>query len=456
MHTSLFYVPKNVSLGSRAGHVPLHDNTAKSVPFHRDLQQSSRAAKGSRIATGVVAATLDCCGVPHWGISRAPAKEPLSPFHGPNDLPRVEAPGQDTQRILILGGGAAGFGVLTHELGLPGHLARQLRHLTGRGQIIDVVSDNKPTTRSIPSAIASQPLWRFDAVVIILASPHPMWSFLRPKWRADGIKLVEELDRNSSVGTSIVIAAPRPRRRPSGFLGTTAPGSRRRTLTDILTAQCAKSERVEYVELADDRDRTPQASLTYQAWAQVIASRLSARMALLPTHANRPLLGSAREKRDRPQVEHERQSALDSLRIVNEHPDAELRRMVDFLRKAYGTRYAALNVIDGDRQWTLAAAGARSYDRGRSESLCAVTIQHDAPMVIGDAREDLLFSQYSEVKNGAIRFYAGHPIESPDGLRLGALCICGPDPLEDEQFDPTVLKMLVRQIERRLWERASQ
>jgi hypothetical protein len=355
---------------------------------------------------------------------------------------------------------------LSHELGLPGHLARQLRHLTGRGQIIDVVRNNKPITRSIPSEIASQPLWRFDAVVIILASPHLMWSFRSPNWRADVIKLVEELDRNSSVGTSIVIAGPPPRRRPSGFLGFTAPGSRGRTLTDTLTEQCAKSERVQYVELPDDRDpdrdrdrdRILHSSLTYQAWAQVIASRLSARMALLPVHANRPLLGSAREKRDQSQVEHERQSALDSLQIVDEHPDAELCRMVEFLRKAYGTRYAALNVISRDRQWTLTAAGVGvlSRDRVRSESFCAVTIQHDAPMVIRDAREDLLFSQYSEVKNGALRFYAGCPIESPDGLRLGTLCISDPDPLEDEQFDPTMLKTLTHQIERRLWETAFQ
>ena len=52
----------------------------------------------------------------------------------PLDDPRAHASGVDSDRILLFGGGAAvGWGVLSHNLALPGSLARALSDLTGRG-----------------------------------------------------------------------------------------------------------------------------------------------------------------------------------------------------------------------------------------------------------------------------------------------------------------------------------
>jgi hypothetical protein len=64
----------------------------------------------------------------------------------PTDSPHVHAPGADPDRVLLFGSGpAVGYGVLSNDLALPGHLARQLSTITGRGADIDVVADPEVT-----------------------------------------------------------------------------------------------------------------------------------------------------------------------------------------------------------------------------------------------------------------------------------------------------------------------
>src|SRR4051812_7382892 len=59
----------------------------------------------------------------------------------PTDYAQSNAPGLDPDRVLVVGSGpAAGWGVRSHELGLPGQLARRLAAATGRGSDVDILS----------------------------------------------------------------------------------------------------------------------------------------------------------------------------------------------------------------------------------------------------------------------------------------------------------------------------
>ena len=54
----------------------------------------------------------------------------------PTDAPVVNVPGPDPDRLLVVGGGiAVGFGVLSHELGIAGHVARQVSVRPGAGSM---------------------------------------------------------------------------------------------------------------------------------------------------------------------------------------------------------------------------------------------------------------------------------------------------------------------------------
>lgn len=66
------------------------------------------------------------------------------------DAPYSYHAGVGVDRVLLLGGHtAAGFGVLTHQLGLVGTLSRQLSKLTGRGVEVRAIADVGMTLRML-------------------------------------------------------------------------------------------------------------------------------------------------------------------------------------------------------------------------------------------------------------------------------------------------------------------
>ena len=48
-------------------------------------------------------------------------------------------------------------------------------------------------------------------------------------------------------------------------------------------------------------------------------------------------------------------------------------------------------------------------------------------------------------------FYAGYPIESPDGYRIGSLCVMDSEPRDASQVDPAPLRELAMLAQKELW-----
>jgi hypothetical protein len=53
-----------------------------------------------------------------------------------------------------------------------------------------------------------------------------------------------------------------------------------------------------------------------------------------------------------------------------------------------------------------------------------------------------------------VRFYAGHPILSPEGLPVGMLCLMDTEPRSEESaqaVDTTLLREFALMVQKRLW-----
>ncbi|CAM3742179.1 GAF domain-containing protein [Mucilaginibacter galii] len=84
---------------------------------------------------------------------------------------------------------------------------------------------------------------------------------------------------------------------------------------------------------------------------------------------------------------------------------------------------------------------------GRSESFCHYVLESDAVMVVPDAQVDIRLKNYAAVKKQAgIRFYAGAPLTTHDGQRLGSLCVIDQKPGELTQLQMEMLKNLASQV----------
>ncbi len=382
----------------------------------------------------------------------------------PNDAPQAHAAGIDSDRVLILGcGPAVGWGVLSHQLALPGSLARGLSGRTGRGADIDLMASRTMTAANALTALATVRLDRFDAVVVILGLNEALDLTSVTEWQEHLAALLAVLERETSRSTTIFVLGIPPIRSIEIFklpLVSIADWSAA-DLNTVSARLAAVAPRTTFVPfsptatLTPDRHRTPQ---DYRSWAGLLAGAMAAsldaaRLGIASLGADRGVVtgrDSARE-RDAASRERARQAAVDGLAILDTPPEARFDRLVTLAQRLFDTESALISIIDHDRQWHKARVGVEATELPRSGSFCAITIGGDGALIIEDARTDARFSGNQWLNSDPLkRFYAGFPIESPSGERIGALCVFDPKPRVLAEVDQVLLRELALLVQREL------
>ena len=104
--------------------------------------------------------------------------------------------------------------------------------------------------------------------------------------------------------------------------------------------------------------------------------------------------------------------------------DAQLEAITGFAAALCQAPIALVSLVEEDRQRFLARTGLDAAETPRETSFCAFAMLQADPMIIGDASRDPRFA-HNPLVTGAphIRFYAGMPLISEEGVPLGALCV---------------------------------
>ncbi|KAK9825347.1 hypothetical protein WJX81_000779 [Elliptochloris bilobata] len=164
-----------------------------------------------------------------------------------------------------------------------------------------------------------------------------------------------------------------------------------------------------------------------------------------------------------PDNEAERLVALGELELAD-HEDPALESMCTLLTSLFNVPLAAVAVVERETSSWLASSPSakREPARGltrfpRAHSMCAYTLVPPEPemMVVEDCLADRRFMRNAFVAHPPyVRFYAGCPLLSSSGYRLGALCIVDTAP---RRFSEDKLRLLagfadmaVRRLEKRI------
>ena len=127
--------------------------------------------------------------------------------------------------------------------------------------------------------------------------------------------------------------------------------------------------------------------------------------------------------------ESSRLEELASFRIVGTSPEARFDQITDLAATVFGVPMAYISFIEKSRQWFKSGSGIRDTETESSTSFCTHTIKSNEPFVVLDACEDPRFVGSPLVSSGPyIRFYAGAPLVTAHGYRLGSLCVADTKP----------------------------
>jgi GAF domain-containing protein len=129
--------------------------------------------------------------------------------------------------------------------------------------------------------------------------------------------------------------------------------------------------------------------------------------------------GAARREADR-------LAALAAYHVLDTPPEPAFDRSAQLAADICDAPMALVSLIDERRQWFKARVGINVPETPRELAFCAHAILQSDPLVVPDATRDPRFADNALVTGPThLRFYAGAPLVTPAGHRLGTLCVLG-------------------------------
>jgi signal transduction histidine kinase len=148
-----------------------------------------------------------------------------------------------------------------------------------------------------------------------------------------------------------------------------------------------------------------------------------------------------------PIEENERLSELYRYEILDTPREDDFDKITLLASRICRTPMSVISFVDRNRQWAKSLVGLKNLPADRNASFCSHAILTARLFEVRNALRDKRFADNPLVQQKPkIRFYAGMPLITSKGFKLGALCVIDTIPRRLTRMQTFALKVLSRQI----------
>lgn len=144
-----------------------------------------------------------------------------------------------------------------------------------------------------------------------------------------------------------------------------------------------------------------------------------------------------------PENERQRLESLYALGLLDTPTEKRFDRITRLALSLFNVPISTVTLIDSRREWFKSCQGLGKREGRRAISFCGHALVSEEILVIPDTKKDPKFAKNPMVLGKPyIRFYAGVPLRSADGQRVGVFCIKDIQPGKFDDKKQALLKSL--------------
>lgn len=147
-----------------------------------------------------------------------------------------------------------------------------------------------------------------------------------------------------------------------------------------------------------------------------------------------------------PENEQDRIIALRDYRILSGPHEIAFDHIVQLTAQLFEVPIAVVTLVETDTVYAVASKGMGGVkSEPRKTSICSLTILQQEITVFKDAAiEPCLLSNPWVAGEFGLKFYAGAPLTTPEGLRIGTICLLDVKPREFSEKDKSILEKMAK------------
>jgi CheY-like chemotaxis protein len=143
-----------------------------------------------------------------------------------------------------------------------------------------------------------------------------------------------------------------------------------------------------------------------------------------------------------PENEEKRLPVLEKYDIDELIASGSFDRLSKIGAELFDTQWCFIGLVDDERERFLSFEGSDTEELKRSCTICTFAINDDGVMVVEDRNKDPRFKYVDELEDLGIKWYAGAPIVTESGYKIGAFCVADTEKRNFSQEERKLLQLL--------------